>query len=143
MIRRPPSATTTDTLFPYTPPITSCRCSLTSPAVAPPAVVLSRQALGNQHLGNVLAVRQDHSQRSPIAVLPIGADSHLSTAQQRPQAVPCGIALFLLGSAFTVRWQLRCIQAHDADAGGLALHRRPESVAVVEDRKSTRLNSSH
>src|SRR3546814_9975131 len=120
MIRRPPSSTRTDTLFPYTTLFRSSRPILNW-------TVQSILAVGP--LGNA---RANGRERRKTSKIPLRAQASLDPAGRHRHLPPARLR--------------RCDHGHDRRRGGRlqadGLQPLPEQGGPL-DRKSTRLNSSH
>src|SRR3546814_9304234 len=117
MLRRPPRSTRTDTLFPYT---TLFRSANDGAGLLLQAQAFSGQGMSGQHFG-----------RAPMA---------LGKKKQRPQVfvqLPARVGF----GGVDVRQVLHYLRAGPLDEcfknGGFTVE------MPIEDRKSTRLNSSH
>src|SRR3546814_2171179 len=122
MIRRPPGPTRTDTLCPYTPLVrygTAGRCALRYPSHS--SYVHARQAMGGFSIWHWLIVLA-------VVLLIFGTKRLTSGAKD-------------LGSA--VKEFKKGMRDDDKPAGQLSDQSRQADDSASEDRKSTRLNSSH
>src|SRR3546814_9931839 len=130
MIRRPPRSTRTDTLFPYTTLFRSGRPSEHDAAIGPAiqggtedhvdiaAVMGERQAEAFEP-GDA-RLRRDVGRAAAIVGLAAFADPHHGEIERMPVALALEVAEI-------------AADLHDAGIGA----------GLAEDRKSTRLNSSH
>src|SRR3546814_9788944 len=135
MIRRPPRSTRTDTLFPYTTLFRSALDGLLEIAVA--LVLVLQAAAPERPLGGVAALQGEHHRQGDLAVAEIVA--HRLAELRLQGRVVEHVVDELEGDAEAAAEALqrrllrgRPVGHHGADAAGGG-----------EDRKSTRLNSSH
>src|SRR3546814_11757538 len=117
MIRRPPRSTRTDTLFPYTTLFRSCRHH--------------RDQRGALVLGHRRRELADIRTRVGIILVPLCARAHRENLAERHAVIGTALELGDIGGDEIV------------DALDLAVADRGAKQRRGQDRKSTRLNSSH